>query len=148
MRSGSTVFAGVMAAVLAAPSLARDTSVVTPLPQFTAADTQLLFVQDTVPMQLAALSSQEMKETEGALINFAVGGVSGFVIYVGGQLISRRSITRAGSLYSIATGAVTGGVGGALIRASGGGIAGNLAWRPNMVAAGFAFAQYRNYRGW
>lgn len=35
------------------------------LSEFSATDTQMLFEQDAKPMQLAALSHTEMKETEG-----------------------------------------------------------------------------------
>ena len=71
MKLKSTLFAGLLAASLAVPAFANDASVVdTPLPQFTAADTQMLFEQDAAPMQLAALSPQEMKETEGAVFWF------------------------------------------------------------------------------
>jgi len=66
MKLKSTLFAGVLAASLAVPAFANDTPVATPLPQFTTADTQMLFEQDARPMQLVALSQQEMKETEGA----------------------------------------------------------------------------------
>lgn len=148
MKLKSTLFLTVLAASLAAPAFANDASVVTPLPQFTAADTQMLFDQDANPMQLAALSSQEMKETEGAFLNFAVGGTVGFGFYAASNYYYNRPITWQGSLYSIGTGAFTGGVGGALMRASGGGLAANIAWRPSMLATNFSFGQYRSYRGW
>ncbi len=66
MTLKSTLFAGVLAARLAAPAFANDAPVAAPPPQFSAADTQILFEQDAKPMQLAALSPQEMKATEGA----------------------------------------------------------------------------------
>lgn len=70
MKLKSTLFTGVLAATMAVPVFANnapiDTPLVEPLPQFTAADTQMLFEQDAMPMQLAALSQLEMKETEGA----------------------------------------------------------------------------------
>ena len=50
-----------------------------PLPEFSAADTQMLFEQDAMPMQLAALSDKEMRETEGAYWLVYVGGV--FILY-------------------------------------------------------------------
>ena len=65
MTLKSTLFAAVLAASLAAPAFANDAPLAAPLPQFTAADTQMLFEQDVKPMQLAALSAKEMKETEG-----------------------------------------------------------------------------------
>jgi hypothetical protein len=100
------------------------------------------------PLQLALLSEQEMRETEGAWLNFAIGGAVGFGFYAASNWYNNRPITWQGSLYSIGTGALTGGVGGALIRASGGGVAGNVAWRPNILASNFGFSQYRSYRGW
>ena len=78
------LFAGVLAASLAVPALANEDVLVASVPEFTAADTQQLFEQDARPMQLAALSQQEMMETEGAIIWFAPiaawtigGGVTG-----------------------------------------------------------------------
>lgn len=65
MKLKSTLFTGVLAASLSVPAFANEGTVATPLPQFTAADTQMLFEQDAKPMQLAVLSQQEMKETEG-----------------------------------------------------------------------------------
>ncbi len=67
MKLKSTLFAGVLAASLAVPAFANEGTVAAPLPQFTATETQMLFEQDAKPMQLAALSQQEMKETEGAV---------------------------------------------------------------------------------
>lgn len=75
MKSKSTFFAGVLAASLAVPAFANDTPEATPLPQFTAADTQMLFEQDAMPMQLAVLSQQEMKETEGAFAPMVYGAL-------------------------------------------------------------------------
>ena len=45
------------------------------------------------------------------------------------------------------TGALTGGVGGALGKAAGGGI-GAAAWKLNGASANFGLGSYRNYRGW
>jgi hypothetical protein len=148
MKVKSTLFAGMLAASLTVPAFANNAPVAAPLPQFTTVDTQMLFEQDDQPMQLAALSQQEMKETEGAFFNFAIGGAVGFGFYSASNLYNNRPITWQGSLYSIGTGALTGGFGGALIRASGGGLAGNIAWRPNILASNFGFSQYRSYRGW
>jgi hypothetical protein len=84
MKVAPILFSGMLATSLALPAFANDAAVATPLPQFTAADTQMLFEQDAKPMQFAALSQQEMKETEGSWIPFAfyyygpaiAGGVS------------------------------------------------------------------------
>ena len=108
MKFRSTLFTGVLAAILALPAFANDepmaapsltkisqqtqvesepkTEVVTAaLPQFTAADAQMLFEQNAEPMQLATLSQQEMMETEGAIAPVVVYGlmVGGRVAYVG-----------------------------------------------------------------
>jgi hypothetical protein len=48
-----------------------------PVAAFTEADIQALFEDTGKPMQLAALSAQEMRETEGALAPWAVGGLVG-----------------------------------------------------------------------
>jgi hypothetical protein len=69
MKLKSTVVAGLLTASMAVPVFANE-AVLTPLPQFTAHDAQMLFEQDAKPMQLAALSQQEMKETEGEWIWF------------------------------------------------------------------------------
>lgn len=119
-----------------------------PMAAFSQQDINGLFDQADKPMQLAALSQQEMKETEGAFVNFAIGGLAGFGTYALSNWYRGRPITWQGSLYSIGTGALTGGVGGALIRASGGGVIGNIAWRPNIAASNFSFSQYGNYRRW
>ena len=82
MKLKSTLFAGVLVASLAAPAFANDAPLAAPLPQFTAADTQMLFEQDVKPMQLAALSA---KETEGAWLvwgaRMGFGGLSSGVRY-------------------------------------------------------------------
>jgi len=99
MKLKSTLFAGVLAASLAVPAFANEGAVAAPLPQFTAADTQMLFEQDARPMQLAALSQQEMKETEGAVIWFApvawAGAryaLTGFTRHGINQVISRGGV--------------------------------------------------------
>lgn len=80
----TSMFTGVLAASLAMPAFANNAPA-TPLPQFTDQDTQMLFEQDAKPMQLAALSQQEMKETEGAWIvwgaRMGFGGLSSGVRY-------------------------------------------------------------------
>ena len=82
MKVKSTLFAGMLAASLTVPAFANNSAEAPPLPKFTAQDTQILFEQDANPMQLAALSSQEMKETEGAFIwNGVIGGAIGLGSY-------------------------------------------------------------------
>jgi hypothetical protein len=56
MKLKSTLFAGVLAASLAVPAFANEETVAVPVPQFTAADTKMLFEQDAAPMQLVVRS--------------------------------------------------------------------------------------------
>lgn len=144
MKLKSTLFAAVLSASLAMPAFANEEIEASQLPQFTAADTLMLFEQDAKPMQLAALSQQEMKETEGAWINFAVGAAGGLGFYAWHHRNNFSNMTWSGAAFSAGTGALTGGVGGILIRASGGGLAGNIAWRPNMMAINFGVGQIIN----
>ena len=140
--------ASLMAVQAHATQVQAQSPQVVPVATFSQADINTMFDQAGQPMQLVALSSQEMKETEGAWLNFAIGGAAGFGFYAASNWYNNQPITWQGSLYSIGTGAFTGGVGGSLIRASGGGIAGNMAWRPNILASNFGFSQYRSSRGW
>jgi hypothetical protein len=75
---------GLMSVSLATSAFASN-SQIDAAPQFSTADTQLLFEQDNMPMQVAALSEQEMYETEGAwgFPGAIVGGVLGGVGYIG-----------------------------------------------------------------
>jgi hypothetical protein len=98
-------------------------------------------------IQATELSNQEMKDTQGAWVNFALGGAVGFGTYAATNYYMNKPITWQGSLYSIGTGALTGGVGGALGKAAGGGI-GAAAWKLNGASANFGLGSYRNYRGW
>ena len=67
-RLKTTILAGALSATMAIPAFANESpSLSAPLPQFSAADASLIFEADAKPMQLAALSQQEMKETEGAI---------------------------------------------------------------------------------
>lgn len=115
---------------------------------FSQTDINSMFEQSGRPMQLEQLSGQEMKDTEGALVNVAIGAAVGGGGYVLMALATDTPMTWQGAAFSIGMGALTGGLGGALIGASGGGIAGNLAWRPAMLATNFGATQFRNSRGW
>lgn len=108
------------------------------LPALNAIDMQAAFQQDAQPMQMAALSGQEMKETEGAWINWAIaggiGGVMNTAIYVG----STPNWTYGGAAYSFAAGA-----GGALI----GGLPGPALYRATFATIG-AYGASQPYRGY
>ena len=116
-RLKTTVLAGVLGVVMTVPVFANESpSRVAPLPQFSAADAELIFEADaTKPMQLAALSQQEMVETEGAFLPWVIrGGVMGSIGGVGNALNSYNngnrgwSVVRAGGI-GFAVGA-TGGI--------------------------------------
>ena len=144
MKLKSTVVAGVLSASMAVPFLAKE-AVATPLPQFTAADTQKLFEQDAMPMQLAALSQQEMKETEGAWLQFGIGGAFGGAGYAWGVYRGNYSWNTSRFLGNVATGAVIGGTFGAAGALASGGArfipsltnAGANIWRLNSATANF-----------
>lgn len=118
MKLKSTLFAGVLAASLAVPAFANDAvPSVDALPQFTAADTQMLFEQDAMPMQLAALSPQEMRETEGSFIwNGVIGGAIGLGTYAYNNW---GNMTWGGALGSTALGVVSGYGVGSLVKVIG-----------------------------
>jgi hypothetical protein len=91
---------------MAAPVFANQAPITEPIQQFTAADTQSLFEQDAKPMQLAALSQTEMKETEGAVAPLVAVGImtaGRFIIqrYVAPRLAT--SIVRSGGSVLAAT---------------------------------------------
>ena len=81
----STVIATALSASLVAPAIANESANAAAI-QFSATDMQQMFEQDAGPMQVAALSRTEMKETEGAsLYHGAIaltGGVLSGVSYV------------------------------------------------------------------
>lgn len=81
MHLKSALAATLLSASLAAPAFANE-SQPADLPQFSAVDMQIMFERDVKPMQLAVLSQQEMKETEGAWL-WAVP-VIGYGLYGGG----------------------------------------------------------------
>ena len=71
-RLKAILLASALSISVAMPAFANEAQpAVAPIEQFSAADTSLIFEADAQPMQLAVLSQQEMKETEGArIINF------------------------------------------------------------------------------
>ena len=94
----TTFLAGVLSINMAAPVFANQAPITEPIQQFTAADTQSLFEQDAKPMQLAALSQTEMKETEGAVAPIVVYGlmVGSRLAYVGiTNSLARRTAQHA-----------------------------------------------------
>ena len=93
---------------------------------FTAADTQRLFEPEAPPLQLAALSPTEMRETEGALIPVAVagailtGGAVGGVSYQAANLIRTGSPgSTTGAMYAVGAGMLGGAFTGVMLSAAG-----------------------------
>jgi len=80
------------------------------------------------------LTTQEIKQTNGGFLNFLVGSLIGFGMYALNKHNRHEPITLAGSTTAIGFGAVTGGVGGVAARAAGGGVVGNVVWRPGAMA--------------
>ncbi|MFC0134299.1 hypothetical protein [Massilia eurypsychrophila] len=152
IKSKSVKIALVAICLLSTQAQASDAMVesskLVPNAGFNQTDINSMFEQPGRSMQLAKLSGQEMKETEGAFLNFAIGAVVGVGGYVLIASATDTPMTWQGAGFSAGVGALTSGLGGALIGASGGGIAGNVAWRPAMLATNFGAAQLRKARGW
>ena len=92
----TSILAGMLSITLATPAFASDAQQVF---QNDLTDASLIFESDALPMQLAALSEQEMKETEGAVIWFApiawAGAryaLTGFTRHGLNQVISRNAV--------------------------------------------------------
>nr|VFJ93540.1 MAG: hypothetical protein BECKLFY1418B_GA0070995_104714 [Candidatus Kentron sp. LFY] len=78
-----TIIAWALSMMVAMPALASNTSISRGAAQFTETDMQSLFEQDAKSVQLAALSPEEMQETEGAIIwNGVIGGGIGLGWYL------------------------------------------------------------------
>jgi hypothetical protein len=82
-----------------------------PVAAFAETDLQALFEQDAKPMQLAALSEQEMRETEGALLPLfaamAVGAaVSAWGYHARSYYQTGRIGTSAGAAWAAGAGAL------------------------------------------
>jgi hypothetical protein len=111
------------------------------------------------PSHIAMLSQQEMQATQGAVapIVAAVGAIAGRVaanvavraaaqagggaaLGVGGHIWhnNRHDLptTPEGVAYAAGVGAVGGAATGALVKAAGGGVAANVAWRPGTMGLG------------
>jgi hypothetical protein len=86
-----------------------------PVATFSQADINTMFEQAGKPMQLVALSGQEMKDTEGAfgLWGALGGGIVGGIGNIGYQLGAGRGWSWGSFGYSVGGGALTGFTGGA-----------------------------------
>ncbi|WP_373761873.1 hypothetical protein [Neisseria dentiae] len=91
------------------------------------------------PMQLAELSAQEMKATEGKFIplGLAVAGGGAFAAWKYHYDVYKatgRIGTSGGAARAAAIGSGTAAIGGGMGAAAGGGIAGTVAWAPGTFA--------------
>lgn len=86
-----------------------------PVAAFSQTDINAMFEQAGQPMQLAALSQQEMKETEGAFGPWgaAGGALVGGIGNIGYQLGAGRGWSWGSFGYAVGSGALTGFSGGA-----------------------------------
>lgn len=155
MKSTKTLFAATLfaACALSQPALAQSPQpTVSTMAALEKSDIDFAFEKTAQPVRVAALSEKEMKETEGAFINFFIGAGAGAAGGIGAYLVTNwfgnQPFTQKGLLYAATTGALTGAVGAPLIAASGGGLLANVAWRPSIIASNVSFNQYSNYRGW
>lgn len=139
----TTLLAGVLSINMAAPVFANQAPITEPIQPFTAADTQSLFEQDAKPMQLAELSQQEMKETEGAWVQFGIGGALGAAGYGWGVYRGNYAWNTRNFIGNVGTGALIGGTFGAAGAIASGGArfipsltnAGANIWRFNSATA-------------
>ncbi|MDG3066177.1 hypothetical protein ACFQ4M_10685 [Thauera mechernichensis] len=81
-----------------------------PIAAFSQTDIDAMFEQAGQPMQLAALSQQEMRETEGAVNPYGalLGGVGGGLGYMFSNQISGSPFSLYGFLSSVGGGAIAG----------------------------------------
>ncbi|MCW8191450.1 hypothetical protein D8B30_17315 [Verminephrobacter eiseniae] len=109
-----TALALAMAGLLSAQANATQLENLPTLPvaAFSQTDINAMFEQADKPMQLAALSDQEMKETEGALLQIGLGGLGGGIGGAFGYYTSTTPSNRTWGGWATAVG--TGAVGGAV----------------------------------
>nr|VFK41571.1 MAG: hypothetical protein BECKTC1821E_GA0114239_101216 [Candidatus Kentron sp. TC] len=93
-----------------------------PVGELAAGDVEALFEQGAEPMQLAALSPEEMAETEGAWVQFAIGGVFGGAGYAWGVYRGNYSWNTMDFVGNVATGSLIGGTFGTLGKIASGGV--------------------------
>jgi len=128
-----------LAATTTTSALAETSNALPTTNAFTATEMALLFEQDVRPLQLAALSEQEMQATEGAWGPWgaAIGGISGLAGHTTATMISGNPWSWSRAAQRSAVGALAGATMGPL----------KLVWGFNSAVAGGAvkgvIAQYR-----
>lgn len=83
---------------------------------------------------MKVLSSEEINKVHGGVWQAVGGAAIGLGAYAYNSHRANRPMTLSGAATAIGFGAMTGGLGGAAVRAAGGGIVGNVAWRPGFAA--------------
>jgi hypothetical protein len=103
-----------MASLLSAQAHASESQALKPEDAkpiiFSQTDANVIFDQTGKPMQLAALSQQEMKDTQGAWIWWAASGAVGGAVNTAGYIMNNPNWTYGGAGYALLSG-----VGGGLI---------------------------------
>ena len=91
------------------------------------------------------IKKENLTEVQGGIFwGFIIGSALNLAVYAINKRRRHEDMSMEGACMAAATGALTGGVGGICVRAAGGGIAANLAWRPGFSAinaAGQGIAQ-------
>lgn len=131
----TTLLAGALSLSMAMPAFANESqSAVAPIEPFSAADVSLVFEENAKPMQLAALSPQEMKETEGAVAPLVAIG-----FMTASRFIVQRYVTQ-----SVARSMVQSGAHGVMAntRAQAANIAGRGAIREFHAGSGARYTHY------
>lgn len=86
---------------------------------------------------MKVLSNEQVNNVTGGFANFAFGAGVGLIGYMWSHDFNFKEMSWSGAVLATGTGAITGGLGGAAIKAAGGGIAANVAWRPGFVGLNF-----------
>jgi hypothetical protein len=137
MKMKSAIMFVVLASGLTASVFATESVVPTSLNHASQSDVLSLFEADSRPLQLAVLSPQEMKETEGAFGPWGAvgGGIIGGIGNIGYQLGASNGWNWGSFGYAVGSGALTGFTGGAAawyvvprVAFFGGVAAGRLGW--------------------
>ena len=120
------------------------------LAAFSAADIATLFEPSAAPLQLAALSEREMRETDGALLpliafSAGVGGVTQGVGFIGGVVMGNHAWNSRRFAGNVATGALIGASFGPALHFVRGSQLGTRIWQFNVNTAnsGFNLAWHR-----
>ena len=84
------------------------------------------------------ISKNEINNVSGGFLNFIIGTAIGLIAYSINKRKHGEPMTISGATTAAGFGAMTGGFGGLAARAAGGGLIGNLAWRPGFMAVNAA----------